>query len=309
MVEASRIYASKDEAKREKSVPNVRKRRYTIAVEYPLDHILSLQRTIGNQAVQRLMKYRTLQTKLRFKQAGDVHEQEVVRMGDAMMKMQKSAELQQNCYQANFEDRVPRDIIGSLVWQSEHSSKGLNMALEEQLDNLNDGTIPSPPWECSCKKRKEEEGKQAYEAAPKALTEDAIPEHPREEGWWTGNWYTGSNTIICDGANGITIHEATNYDHGVQECTRKHENEHKDDWIARYGAGICTGRKKGDLPYYDPPGKEAYADFLNKSECKAWRTGEACRKEKLKACGTDDTCKNYVQMFVTQAEQMVKKYC
>ncbi|MEZ4361713.1 MAG: hypothetical protein R3B48_16110 [Kofleriaceae bacterium] len=133
-------------------------------------------------------------------------------------------------------------------------------------------------------------------------------QRPLEAGWWTGTWYTGSNTIMCDGAGAMTIHEATNYPYGVQECTVKHESVHKADWYARYGKDVCKGRKKGDLPYFDPPGKEAYSSFLKKSECKAWKVGESCRKEKLKAC-KDDTCKKEVQGHVDWAAKQVKNYC
>jgi hypothetical protein len=139
-----------------------------------------------------------------------------------------------------------------------------------------------------------------------AGTTSAAP--PLEAGWWTGDWYTDTNTIICDGADSLTIHEATSYKHGVQACTRQHENSHKGDWYARYGNDICKGRKKGDLPHFDPKGKEAYADFVKKSECTAWKIGQTCRNEKLAAC-KDDECKNYVKTFTTQADSEVKNYC
>ena len=138
---------------------------------------------------------------------------------------------------------------------------------------------------------------------------------PREEGWFTGNWYLTSNTIICDGGGDFTINESTNYLHGVQECSVKHEQSHMADWKARYGADICKGRAKGDLPYSVPAGKETYDKFLKKSECKAWKVGRTCRKEKLKACDSLDTaekktsCKDYVKKHVTFAEKQVKKYC
>jgi hypothetical protein len=147
------------------------------------------------------------------------------------------------------------------------------------------------------------------------FTADSSATRPREAGWFTGNWYLTSNTIICDGGGDFTINEATNYEHGVQECSRKHEQSHMGDWRARYGNEICKGRAKGDLPNFVPAGKESYADFLKKSECTAWTVGETCRKEKLVACDsldTDDkktTCKAYVQPHVEFAGKQVKKYC
>jgi len=59
---------------------------------------------------------------------------------------------------------------------------------------------------------------------------------------------------------------------------------------------------------YDPAGKDAYSTFLKKSECRAWRVGETCRKTKLAACSTE-ACKKYVQKHVDFAGKMVKKYC
>jgi hypothetical protein len=53
----------------------------------PVDRILFLQRTIGNQAVQRLIKSGTLQAKLRIGQPGDVYEREADRVADAVMRM------------------------------------------------------------------------------------------------------------------------------------------------------------------------------------------------------------------------------
>ena len=49
--------------------------------------ILSLQRTIGNQAVQRMIKSGALQVKLRIGQPGDKYELEADRVADAVMRM------------------------------------------------------------------------------------------------------------------------------------------------------------------------------------------------------------------------------
>jgi len=53
----------------------------------PVNRILYLQRTIGNQAVQRMVKSGALQAKLRIGQPGDVYEQEADRVADAVMRM------------------------------------------------------------------------------------------------------------------------------------------------------------------------------------------------------------------------------
>jgi len=53
----------------------------------PVNRILYLQRTIGNQAVQRMVRSGALQAKLRIGQLGDVYEQEADRVADAVMRM------------------------------------------------------------------------------------------------------------------------------------------------------------------------------------------------------------------------------
>lgn len=57
------------------------------SMDTPVDRILFLQRTVGNQVVSKLMKSRALQGKLRIGQPGDVYEQEADRVVDAVMRM------------------------------------------------------------------------------------------------------------------------------------------------------------------------------------------------------------------------------
>jgi hypothetical protein len=56
-------------------------------IKTPADRILFLQRTIGNQAVQRLIKSGILQTKLKIGQLGDKYEQEADWVANAVMRM------------------------------------------------------------------------------------------------------------------------------------------------------------------------------------------------------------------------------
>lgn len=51
------------------------------------DRILQLQRTAGNQAVQRLIKSGVLQAKLTINEPGDIYEQEADRVADQVMRM------------------------------------------------------------------------------------------------------------------------------------------------------------------------------------------------------------------------------
>ncbi len=264
MCESSRLYLKIQEEEKKKSISGKQRGNTARTVNSPAEHFLSLQRTIGNRAMQRLIGSGAMQANLMVSGPKDIHVQEASR-----------------------------------VWH----------ALEQQMDMSEDGMNPSPSFECACGRNMDDERMSPHETGNKIHKDEAaVPERPAEAGWWSGNWYTTKNTIICDGSGSLKIHEATNYMHGVQECTRKHEGQHRKDWYARYGADICRGRANGDLPHYDPPGKGTYADFLKKSECKAWKVGQKCRKEKLKACA-DQACKDYVQPHVTFAGRMVRRYC
>ena len=57
----------------------------------PGDHILHLQRTIGNRAVSRLLKSGILQAKLKIGRPGDIYEKEADRVADQVMRMPMSA--------------------------------------------------------------------------------------------------------------------------------------------------------------------------------------------------------------------------
>ena len=65
----------------------VRRTKRLQSMDTPVDRILYLQRTAGNQAVSRLMKSGALQAKLKIGQPGDVYEQEADRVADVVMRM------------------------------------------------------------------------------------------------------------------------------------------------------------------------------------------------------------------------------
>ena len=75
------------EVKKSSLSSRVRKTERLQSMDTPVDRILFLQRTAGNQAVSRLMKSGALQAKLRIGQPGDVYEQEADRVADAVMRM------------------------------------------------------------------------------------------------------------------------------------------------------------------------------------------------------------------------------
>ena len=52
----------------------------------PIDHILNLQRTVGNQAVHRLFRSGMIQAKLKIGAPNDIYEQEADRVADQVMR-------------------------------------------------------------------------------------------------------------------------------------------------------------------------------------------------------------------------------
>ena len=86
MGEISRLYAKIPETKRNSPL-RIQRTKSSQPIKTPADRILFLQRTIGNHAVQRLIKSGTLQAKLKIGQPGDEYEQEADRVADAVMRM------------------------------------------------------------------------------------------------------------------------------------------------------------------------------------------------------------------------------
>jgi Domain of unknown function (DUF4157) len=83
----SMLYGKTPEVKKRNSPLRIQRTKSSQPIKTPADRILLLQRTIGNQAVQQLIKSGTLQAKLRIGQPGDKYEQEADRVADAVMRM------------------------------------------------------------------------------------------------------------------------------------------------------------------------------------------------------------------------------
>jgi len=81
------IFAKRSEANKINSDLQTRRINRSGSKASSVDSILHLQRTIGNQAVSRLIKSKALQAKLRIGQPGDVYEHEADRVVDAVMRM------------------------------------------------------------------------------------------------------------------------------------------------------------------------------------------------------------------------------
>jgi len=79
--------AKTPESRKENSAPKARKSDFSQSTNSPVDQIMFLHRTIGNQAVQRLFKSGVIQAKLKIGQPNDVYEQEADRVADQVMRM------------------------------------------------------------------------------------------------------------------------------------------------------------------------------------------------------------------------------
>ena len=87
MGERVKVEAKKPEVKRENVNLRMHGGGYSRSMDTGVERILYLQKTVGNQAVQKLVRSGALQAKLRIGQPGDKYEQEADRVADAVMRM------------------------------------------------------------------------------------------------------------------------------------------------------------------------------------------------------------------------------
>lgn len=87
MKEIANTSSKKNDVKTDNSVVRVNKAESFQSRHSSADHVLHLQRTIGNRAVGRLIESGALQAKLKIGQPGDRYEQEADRVADAVMQM------------------------------------------------------------------------------------------------------------------------------------------------------------------------------------------------------------------------------
>jgi hypothetical protein len=115
-----KIVTKKPEAKGEKSVFRTQTTDFSQSLNSPVDQILFLQRTVGNQAVQRLIKSGVLQAKLRIGAPGDVYEQEADRVADAVMRMPKL----QKVTQPGVEPFIQREVASAVSGREARATAG-----------------------------------------------------------------------------------------------------------------------------------------------------------------------------------------
>lgn len=81
------VTAKKSETKGRNTASLGRKRGLFQSVNSPINHIFSLQRTIGNQAVMRLIDSGVIQARLKINQPGDKYEKEADHIAEQVMSM------------------------------------------------------------------------------------------------------------------------------------------------------------------------------------------------------------------------------
>jgi hypothetical protein len=119
MNEIARVNSKKTTAKKGGFAPKVKKSDLSSTKSSPVDKILNLQQTSGNQSVQSLFKSGVLQPKLKIGQPGDKYELEADRIAEQVMRMPDS--VCPSCLEKE-EDIVNREVIRRGSLPSEESS-------------------------------------------------------------------------------------------------------------------------------------------------------------------------------------------
>lgn len=132
MVEAIQVSASV--GNKENKVPSTQKPDLVQSMNSPVEQILFLQRTIGNQAVGRLIKSGVLQAKLKVGQPGDIYEQEAERVAEQVMRMpQVSEETKVSSHELHKKEASgpTPEVQASDLQQKLNTSKGSGRTLPE----------------------------------------------------------------------------------------------------------------------------------------------------------------------------------
>lgn len=111
------------------------------------DKILQLQRTAGNQAVQRLIKSGTLQAKLKISQPNDIYEQEADRVAEHVMRMpEPKMQLQPLRVTPLMQRQVPKEKEEILqAKETASQSQTITPSIESRISELQGGGQPLDP--------------------------------------------------------------------------------------------------------------------------------------------------------------------
>jgi hypothetical protein len=173
-------FKNKKPLKKNSPSPGVAKRASLQSKGLPANHITYLQRTIGNQAVQRLLKSGTLQAKLEIGKAGDKYEKEADRVADIVMRMPKpvypvSGEKEGIRRQPEEEEELQAKPIAEQITP-------LVQRQEEEPEEEEEEPVQTKPADDVVLQRQEEEPEEEEEPIQtKPVAEGITPEVQRQE--------------------------------------------------------------------------------------------------------------------------------
>jgi hypothetical protein len=96
MGERTKVTTKTPETNKNDSVSQAKNTNSYHSINSTIGQLLFLQRTVGNQAVERLLKSRVIQAKLTIGQPGDIYEQEADRIAGQVMRMPDLSKAQRN---------------------------------------------------------------------------------------------------------------------------------------------------------------------------------------------------------------------
>lgn len=111
----AREHINPNTPKRKHPASNTQRSEFFPSTNSPVDQILHLQRTIGNRAVQRLIKSGAIQAKLTIGQPHDKYERDTDRVADQIMRMSKPNINRQEDKEEGIQTKPLADQIAPLV--------------------------------------------------------------------------------------------------------------------------------------------------------------------------------------------------
>lgn len=144
MSEAIRDAVKAPEKKKGNQFSQVQKCNFYQPDRSPVEKILYLQRTIGNQSIQRLMKSEALQAKLTISAPGDRYEREADRVAEQVMRMPEPAvQLEASCPFAKGSSCKEKEEILQTKEMGGKTTQN-SPAVESRINSLRGGGQPLP---------------------------------------------------------------------------------------------------------------------------------------------------------------------
>ncbi|HEY9206933.1 MAG TPA: DUF4157 domain-containing protein [Candidatus Methanoperedens sp.] len=160
MGDAVKVVTKAPVANKENKASKTRKPELSRSIDSPVEQALFLQRTIGNRAVERLIKSGSLQAKLRIGRPGDIYEQEADRVADAVMRMPepdisnetkasnpaKNNSIQRKCPWCNKGTKIGKEEDEEKLQKKDASGSTPEVTpkLESSISGIRGGGLPLP---------------------------------------------------------------------------------------------------------------------------------------------------------------------